>query len=405
MFYLNYVPTVNIDDYSEVKECDYKGEHYSVRDNGAILRHRRLNRPIRPNDEKWSFGKKQHDGYMLFGGARVHIIVATAFYGPKDSSVFVVDHIDTNRCNNRPENLRWLTRLENVLKNEITRKRVIAICGSIEEFLKNPNLLYDHVSDDKNFEWMRTVTKEEADISLKRMTQWAKQPVSSVQGGKVGEWVFENANMSGERRPNVAYYNDFLLPRHFEIDKSRQNFYYVQVKWTQECQFLMCPIYSFPEDDTLQVYIKALVKDEWFLQTYDYYALLKDYHLFEDEKKLRILCERRKFDKRKVGSSSYLVFEIYVKGNIIYHEHVGTIGKYEKAIDVMNDLTQYVSKHRWNNRQNFNYSNSHRKFVSRFDYKFSDAWDKKYGKPGTPERQKFEDESFEYLKNCVPLKY
>lgn len=29
---------VSIDDFKEVRECDYKNEHYSVRDNGAMLR-------------------------------------------------------------------------------------------------------------------------------------------------------------------------------------------------------------------------------------------------------------------------------------------------------------------------------------------------------------------------------
>ena len=36
------IPTITPDDdYSEVKECDYKDEHYSVRNNGAIMRHAR----------------------------------------------------------------------------------------------------------------------------------------------------------------------------------------------------------------------------------------------------------------------------------------------------------------------------------------------------------------------------
>ncbi|MBQ5790819.1 MAG: HNH endonuclease, partial [Thermoguttaceae bacterium] len=34
---------------------------------------------------------------------------ATAFYGAHDPTKFVVDHKDTNRCNNRVENLRWFT--------------------------------------------------------------------------------------------------------------------------------------------------------------------------------------------------------------------------------------------------------------------------------------------------------
>ena len=30
--------------FTEVRECDYKGEHYSVRDNGAIMRHPKTTR-------------------------------------------------------------------------------------------------------------------------------------------------------------------------------------------------------------------------------------------------------------------------------------------------------------------------------------------------------------------------
>lgn len=33
---------VNIDDYSEVKDCIYKDEHYSARDNGAVIRQARV---------------------------------------------------------------------------------------------------------------------------------------------------------------------------------------------------------------------------------------------------------------------------------------------------------------------------------------------------------------------------
>ncbi len=48
---------VSIDDFKEVRECDYKNEHYSVRDNGAILRHSRENKQKRKDDEAWTFGK------------------------------------------------------------------------------------------------------------------------------------------------------------------------------------------------------------------------------------------------------------------------------------------------------------------------------------------------------------
>jgi hypothetical protein len=41
---------INIDDYCETRECDYKEEHYSVRDNGSIMRHSREGKRIRKDD-------------------------------------------------------------------------------------------------------------------------------------------------------------------------------------------------------------------------------------------------------------------------------------------------------------------------------------------------------------------
>ena len=146
---------VSIDDFKEEKDCIYKDELYSVRDNGAIMRHHREGVRKRKSDDKWTFGNLNvTTGYLDYCGERVHRIVATAFHGAAPSDQHVVDHIDTNRQNNRPENLRWLTRLENILCNEITRKKVELICGSIEAFLNDPSLLYGYETEDKNFLWM-----------------------------------------------------------------------------------------------------------------------------------------------------------------------------------------------------------------------------------------------------------
>lgn len=94
------------------------------------------NRRIRPTDNKWTFGKlNKRTGYLEIASVRIHRIVATAFHGKPSSKLLVVDHIDTNKHNNRPENLRWVTRLENVLLNPITLRRVELICGSAEAFL------------------------------------------------------------------------------------------------------------------------------------------------------------------------------------------------------------------------------------------------------------------------------
>lgn len=155
--------------YSVEKECDYKGEQYLVRDNGAVLRKRKGNRKS-VLDEIWTFGTKNpRNGYMYISSHRVHIIVATAFFGAEDSKKMVVDHIDTNRCNNRPENLRWLTRLENALLNPDTLNKITYLCGGdITIFLKDPSCLRKLTNDPK-ISWMRTVTPEEAKATYERI--------------------------------------------------------------------------------------------------------------------------------------------------------------------------------------------------------------------------------------------
>lgn len=178
-----------LDDFEKEIECTYKGETYSVRDNGAVLRHPRIGNKPRPTDNIWTFGKyNAKTGYAEIAGERVHRIVATAFHGTAPSSQYVVDHIDTNRRNNRPENLRWVTKLENVLLNPITAKKIILTCGSIEEFLKDPSKLNQSYID-RDFEWMRAVSREEAAISLDRMLNWAKSDNPS-SGGSLGEWIY-----------------------------------------------------------------------------------------------------------------------------------------------------------------------------------------------------------------------
>lgn len=183
--------SVSINNFKRETECVYKDERYSVRDNGAVLRHSRNGKRPRPTDNHWTFGKpNDRHGYMEIGSARVHIIVATAFYGAKPTKIYVVDHIDANRRNNRLENLRWLTRLENVLLNPITRKNIEFICGcSAEEFLANPEKYRDRFNQDSSFGWMRTVSTEEGRECLKNRLAWVASD-KLPSGGSMGEWVY-----------------------------------------------------------------------------------------------------------------------------------------------------------------------------------------------------------------------
>ena len=165
--------------------CTYKGELYSVRDDGSVLRHPRPGKKPRPYDSKWTFGNKSAErGYMEIASVQVHRIVATAFHGEAPTSQHVVDHKDTNKCNNRPENLRWVTKFENIMLNPITVKRIEWVIGDkIEKFLEDPAKYKDKFQD-QNFAWMRTVTVEEGQSTLERLRDWAKA-INSLLGARL----------------------------------------------------------------------------------------------------------------------------------------------------------------------------------------------------------------------------
>jgi len=179
----------DLNDFKLESECIYKNEHYFVRDNGAVFRYPLDGKRPRPTDNNWTFGKLNgKTGYLEIASVRVHRIVATAFHNEAPTKEHVVDHIDTNKQNNRPDNLRWVTRLENILLNPITAKRIEIICGSVEAFLADPSKFRNKFAD-PNYEWMCAVSAEEAQISLERMLSWANSS-KPVKGGSLGEWIF-----------------------------------------------------------------------------------------------------------------------------------------------------------------------------------------------------------------------
>ena len=181
-----------IDVYEEEKQCEYNGEIYSVRDNGAVMRHPKDENKPRSLDNIWTFGTiNKQNGYLMLSSERVHRIVATAFLGEAPSKDYIVDHIDTNRQNNRPSNLRWITKLENILLNPITCKKIELLCGcSIEEVLNDISILRNK-SLTPQFEWMKTVSKEEAQQSLESWKKWTESN-STVQNGERRKYVNYN---------------------------------------------------------------------------------------------------------------------------------------------------------------------------------------------------------------------
>ncbi|WP_052184239.1 HNH endonuclease signature motif containing protein [Psychroserpens sp. Hel_I_66] len=188
----------------EKKTCEYRGEIYHVKDNGSIYRCRKPGKRKRPLDEKWTLENPcKQKGYMNFSSETVHRIVATAFHGKQPSEKHIVDHIDTNKKNNRPENLRWITRLENILLNPITLSRIIFKYGSIDNFLTNPSNPIDGELE-QNFDWMRTVTKEESDNARNNLTNWAKEGKIPT-GGQLGEWIFNQKITQTQSIPQPNY--------------------------------------------------------------------------------------------------------------------------------------------------------------------------------------------------------
>ena len=123
------------------------------------MRHPQEGKKPRPLDNKWTFGTINiQKGYTMIGSEPVHRIVATAFLGEAPSKIHVVDHIDINRQNNRPENLRWVIRLENIVLNEITRRKLELLCGcTIDEILSDLSILRNK-NLTPQFEWMRAGT-------------------------------------------------------------------------------------------------------------------------------------------------------------------------------------------------------------------------------------------------------
>ncbi len=122
--------------FTKEMKITYLDERYLVRDNGAICRQPRIDKQRRQFDDLWTFGRIGADGYRHIGKHPVHRVVATAFHGDPPSKGHVVDHIDTNKENNRPDNLRWVTRAENLFNNPITLSRIENIWGSVEAMLE-----------------------------------------------------------------------------------------------------------------------------------------------------------------------------------------------------------------------------------------------------------------------------
>jgi hypothetical protein len=312
--------------YSDVQECHYKNEQYSVRDNGAVFRYPPDGKRPRPTDNNWTFGKlNAKTGYVEIASVRIHRIVATAFHGEPPTKEHVVDHIDTNKQNNRPDNLRWVTRLENILLNLITARRIEIICGSIEEFLADPSKFRDKFPD-PNYEWMCAVSNQEAQASKERLLAWAKSD-KPLQGGSLGEWIY-NRDVSSQFFDNIEEELEFinsLTPN--AVQKVRN--------WKTPSEFPCCPQKN--THNPIADYTANLNVGNVFSQNQYTKSIIECFAISKGENTLWIMCKSGDENPIKPFSLAEITYE----KDVFIHNSLGTFfekGGAEKQFTLVQGL-------------------------------------------------------------------
>lgn len=297
-----------IDTFVFEKVCSYKGEIYHIRDNGAILRIAKEGGRKRPLDNQWTFGNVDvKQGYMAAFSNPVHRIVANAFHGDPPTEKHVVDHIDTNRGNNRPENLRWVTRLENILLNPITVKRIEKACGcSIEEFLHNPSLYKDCFSD-PNISWMGQVSYEEGQTTLLNLQTWSLSDKGN-NGGSLGQWIMGRGDYYITNEESKAIFQHSLT------------FNAVQ-DWDTPTEFPLCPLMI--SGQPLIDYFNNLAVGKVFCTNKNLITIIDDMAISENNKTIWVLGK----NDNETAKKPYLLAKVCFNDGSFKHYNLGSYFK------------------------------------------------------------------------------
>lgn len=295
---------ISLSDFVIESECVYKDERYSVRDNGAVFRYPLDGKRTRPTDNNWTFGKlNSKTGYLEIASVRIHRIVATAFHGQPITKEHVVDHIDTNKQNNRPDNLRWVTRLENILLNPITARRIELVCGSVEAFLDNPSKFRDKFQE-PNYEWMCTVSVQEAQSSKTRLLAWAESD-KPLQGGTLGGWIY-NRSLPKVQIEELPEFTNSLT----------QNA--KQKNWKTPTEFPCCP--QDIGNNPIKSYVANLKVEKVFSQNQYTKSIVENFATSKDESILWIMCKNNEDGAIK----PYSLAEISYQNDYFIHNSLGS---------------------------------------------------------------------------------
>jgi hypothetical protein len=183
--------------------------------------------------------------------------------------------------------------LENVLNNPITRAKIIKLCGSVETFLANPSILRGHEHLNTNFSWMRTVTAEEAKVSLELLAKWAQKP-TPPKGGALGEWIFQEKNTTPIYQSQPTYYrkqadadieDEEIEEELIETISHTPNA--TQINWRTPSLFPNCP--QEISDSPLKQYKENLKVDSVFSSNNYGKSVVLDSALIDNDNSLLVL--------------------------------------------------------------------------------------------------------------------
>ena len=168
---------------------------------------------------------------------------------------------------------------------------------------------------------MRTVTHDEALISLERLEAWAKTPTKS-QGGSLGEWIFQDHQAS--TRPDTPMYYQpvssyqtpgievFEFPNYDEeIQSLTPNV--VQINWKTPTEFPCCPQkYS---GNPLEAYLANLEEGKVFCTNEYGDSNILRFGIFQSE--LWVMCRTTMIFK------NFAYTQVTFKDGIFYHRNKG----------------------------------------------------------------------------------
>ncbi len=291
----------DIDNFKKETTCIYKDEQYSVRDNGAVLRHSRETGRKRKDDDIWTFGTSVDDkGFYSFGNAKVQQIVATAFLGNPPNSQYVVFHKNYNKQDNKIENLAWVTKFEyHILQPQVqSQLRIVTGENKIEKILSNFEQYKAFLP--QNLSWMRSVSQEDADKCLQK---YIDLKFSTKEEKKLLNWnSIENRNrikeISSELRPSLTPYavvKGNMIPSYF----------------------LCCP--KTITENPLQAYFENLKTGNTYYLNKHYSTIVLEAAFYVEKQKIIVKCESGDGEKAiKPWSVSTITFENGVYLHTLY---------------------------------------------------------------------------------------